>query len=130
MPNSYSFNAFGPEVTGASYSFADGTLSRLEAIRRVVNRAGFRSTTALLNGLIGATTGSNVTATHKELSYGSIEKSNTPLRGGKIDATTVTDINRNTLAGDVTALKAFLYDIKTAPATYPANRNGLNQKQF
>lgn len=130
MSSNYSFNAFGPAVVGASYTFQDGTFDRLEAARRIVNRAGFRASTALLNGLIGAATGSNVTATHKEIAHASAGRSPIGDRGGKIVAGTVTDINRNTAAADVTALKAFLYNVKTAPSTYPVNRNGLGQKQF
>ena len=133
MPSNYSFNAFGPAVVNASYTFQDGTFDRLEAAKRLVNRAGFRVTTALLNSLIGATSGSNVTATHKEVSHSSVGRSPLLDRGGKIVAATVTDINRNTTAADVTALKAFLTftsSVNKAPSPYPTNRNGLNQKQF
>jgi len=133
MPSNYSFNAFGPAVVNASYSFQSGTFDRLEAIKRVVNRAGFRASTALLNGLIGAATGSNVTATHKEIAHTTGSTSPIGERGGRIVAGTVTDINRNTAAADVTALKAFLTNsaaVAKAPSTYPVNRNGLEQKQF
>ena len=106
-----------------------GTMPRLHSIRRVVNREAFRPLTALLNGLIGATTGSNVTATHKRIE--AIQNGSGPINyGGVRTIETKTDINRDTAAADVTALKAFLYNIKTAPATYPANLNSLTQKQF
>jgi hypothetical protein len=104
-------------------------MPRLNSIRRVVNREAFRPLTALLNGLIGAATGSNVTATHKRVE--AIQNGSGPVNyGGVRSIETVTDINRNTAAADVTALKDFLYDIETAPDPYPANGNGLNQKQF
>lgn len=106
-----------------------GTMPRLNSIRRVVNREAFRPLTALLNGLIGATSGSNVTATHKRIE-GTATISGPVNLGGDRTIETVTDINRNTAASDVTALKAFLYNIKTAPSPYPTNGNGLNQKQF
>ena len=106
-----------------------GPMPRLNSIRRVVNREAFRPLTALLNGLIGAATGSNVTATHKRVE--AIQNESGPVNyGGVRTIETKTDINRNTAAADVTALKAFLYDIKTAPSPYPVNGNGLNQKQF
>lgn len=104
-------------------------MPRLNSIRRVVNREGFRVYTALLNGLIGAAAGSNVTATHKRIE--AIQNESGPINyGGVRTIETKTDINRDTVAGDVTNLKAFLYDIETAPDPYPSNGNGLNQKQF
>lgn len=133
MPDNYSFNAFGAAVSRPSYVFADGTMDRLEAAKRLVNRDGFKVTTALLNALIGAATGSNVTATHRELAYPTPGRSPLLDRGGRIATTVITDINRNTNAADVTALKNFLTasaQTRKAPASYPVNRNGLNQKQF
>lgn len=106
-----------------------GPMPRLNSIRRVVNREAFRPLTALLNGLIGAATGSNVTATHKRVE--AIQNASGPINyGGVRTIETKTDINRNTAAADVTALKAFLYNIVTAPSPYPTNVNNLNQKQF
>lgn len=106
-----------------------GTMPRLNSIRRVVNREAFRPLTALLNGLIGAATGSNVTATHKRIN--AIQAVSGPInQSGVISIETKTDINRNTAAADVTALKEFLYNVLTAPSTYPTNLNNLNQKQF
>lgn len=112
----------------ANYS-PTGTMPRLNSIRRVVNREAFRPLTALLNGLIGATSGSNVTATHKRIEGTATVSGPINLSGART-IETVSDINRNTTAADVTALKEFLYNVKTAPATYPDNGNGLEQKQF
>lgn len=112
----------------ASYQ-PTGTMPRLNSIRRVVNREAFRPLTALLNGLIGAATGSNVTATHKRIE--AIQNGSGPINyGGVRSIETKSDINRDTVAGDVTELKEFLYNVLTAPSTYPTNGNGLNQKQF
>ncbi len=106
-----------------------GPMPRLNSIRRVVNREAFRPLTALLNDLIGATAGSTVTASHKRIE--AIQNASGPINyGGVRSIETKEDINRASAAADVTALKAFLYNILTAPATYPANGNGLNQKQF
>lgn len=106
-----------------------GTMPRLNSIRRVVNREGFRTLTALLNGLIGAASGSNVTATRRRVQ--AIQATSGPENNGgarPVELTTV--INRNTTAADVTALKAFLVGVTVAPNPYPTNGNGLNQKQF
>lgn len=106
-----------------------GPMPRLNSIRRVVNREAFRPLTALLNGLIGAATGSNVTATHKRVE--AVQAVSGPInQSGVIGIETKTDINRDTVAGDVTELKEFLYGVLTAPSTYPTNGNALNQKQF
>ena len=106
-----------------------GPMPRLNSIRRVVNREAFRPLTALLNDLIGATAGSTVTASHKRIE--AIQNVSGPINyGGSRSIETKSDINRASAASDVTALKAFLYNIKTAPSTYPTNLNGLAQKQF
>jgi hypothetical protein len=43
--------------------------------------------------------------------------------GGVRTIETVTDINRNTAAADVTALKEMLYNVKTRPS-YPVDLSG------
>lgn len=85
-------------------------------IKRVVNRDGFRQMTALFNGLIGAASGANVTATHKRVAAA------TQFAGGGGARTieTITDINRNTVAGDITALKEMVYGVTHKP-TYVNN---------
>lgn len=106
-----------------------GPMPRLNSIRRVVNREAFRPLTALLNDLIGATAGSTVTASHKRVE--AIQNGSGPINyGGVRTIETKSDINRASAASDVTALKAFLYNILTAPSPYPSNGNGLSQKQF
>jgi len=109
---------WGPNV--GAYSMIDGRMPRRDRIQRVVNRDGFRTFTALFNGLIGAATGSNVTATHRRVQA----LNNNNELGGLRTVEVVTDINRNTAAADVTALKEMVYDVKTRPAPYPADRSG------
>lgn len=99
---------------------------RRNSIRRTMNREGFRAITALFNGLIGAATGSNVTATHKRVQRpASLELG---ASGGLMVIETVTDINRNTVAADVTKLKEMVFGVKTAPATYPAVNTAINPR--
>lgn len=112
-----------------SYSISDGRMPRREAIKRVVNRAGFRSLTELFDSLIGAAAGGTASASHKQIK-GSVSTGTPINQGGVVEIETVTDINRATTAADVTALKEMVFNVKTAPASYPANGNGLNQKQF
>jgi hypothetical protein len=90
-------------------------------MRGVVNREGFRAVTALFNGLIGATTGSNVTATHKRIAE---DNSSLTRNGGARTIDTVTDINRNTAAADVTALKEMVYGVSRRPSTYARDLSG------
>ena len=99
------------DITSGGYSTIDGKMPRRNSIRRVVNRGGFRALTALFNGLIGAASGSNVTATHKQIA------SVTPFadNGGARTISTISDINRNTTAADITALKEMTYNVKTRP---------------
>lgn len=121
----------GPTVTGYApvfgglnaYSMLDGDMPTRDRIRRVVNREGFRAYTALFNALIGVVPGSNVTATHQRVSHNQspngigIEPANPVIR-------TVTDINRNTTAADVTALKALVFGVSERPNPYPRDLSG------
>lgn len=111
-----------PGSTPAGYSLLDGKMPRRYAIKRVVNREGFRTFTALFNGLVGAATGSNVTATHKRRNAGVPQAG--PHGGGAITIDTITDINRNTAAADVTALKEMTYNVKTRPSPYVRDLSG------
>lgn len=88
----------------------------------------FRSQTqrvhkALAGGLIGAASGSNVTDTRNRIvavqTIGSIDN-----LGGKRAIETVTLINRNTTAADVSALKAITGVGTAYPASYPADKSG------
>jgi hypothetical protein len=129
MASNYSFTTFGPAVT-ANPSIAGDRNPSLNRIRTVVTTPGFRVFKELLDTLIGAAAGDTASATHKEVGYSDPGRSPLLDRGGKIAVSTVTDINRASTAGDVTALKSFLVNVSSAPSSYPTNRNGLNQKQF
>ena len=115
---------YGPNTN--DYSLLDGKMPSRTRIKRVVNKDGFRTFTALFNALIGAATGSNVTATHTRVSHAdrgnSLGNSATDLSQPVI--LTVTDINRNTAAADVTALKEMVYNVTERPVPYPRDLSG------
>lgn len=93
---------------------ADHFLSKLTRRYRV-----FRG---LMQGLIGATSGSNVTVTHSRETATQALSSITTY-GGLLPIETVTDINRNTTATDVSNLKAAI-DRQTKPASYIEDAGG------
>jgi hypothetical protein len=101
----------------AGYSPLVNKNPRRYQIKRAMDREGFRQITALFNALIGAATGSNVTATHKRVQRPvSLEIG---ASGGVMAIETVTDINRNTTAADVTKLKEMTVGVTAKPASYP-----------
>lgn len=118
---------YGDDAThSGSYSLVDGKMPRRDRIKRVVNREGFRPFTALFGGLVGAATGSNVTATHSRVSAPAPQGD----MGGLRSIDTITDINRNTVAGDVTALKEMVFNVKSRPSTYPKDLSGNGGPAF
>ncbi len=93
--------------------------------KRLANRASYRQLTPLFNALIGAASGSNVTATHKQVAAHNTETSGFGIYGGgPRTIETVTDINRNTTAADITALKEIVFGVTTRPSTYPRDLSG------
>lgn len=93
-------------------------------LKRMARRYGMRANTALFAGLIGAASGSNVTATHKRID--AVVKTSGPQGGGNRIVEVITDINRNTVAGDVTALKEMMLNV-TAP-TYVTLNSTINPR--
>ena len=117
-----SWSGFWGDAAGGSGSYAllQDKNPRRGVIRGTVNRESFRVATALFNGLIGAATGSNVTATHKRIAE---DNSTFTRNGGARAIDTVTDINRNTVAGDVTMLKEMVTSVSRRP-TYARDLSG------
>jgi hypothetical protein len=107
-------------------SLTTGKYDQRNRIKMVVNRNGFRAFTALFNGLIGAASGSNVTATHKRVE--AVTKTSGPQGGGARNVETLTDINRNTTAADITALKEMVYNVTHKPSSYPAGNPLINPR--
>lgn len=118
------------QTTGdnAPYNFMSGQVRSNSAnfISKFVKKASNRDVIAALAGLIGAASGSNVTKTHKQVSSPVGPDATTPVAsgltglGGLRTIDTITDINRNTTAADVTELKKWFSDaLLEAGITYP-----------
>lgn len=89
-----------------------GWRSKLEwQLATLLGKQQMREINALLNGLIGAAAGSNVTKTYARVQGASGPSATVPVptstgeMGGLVAIETVTVINRNTLASDVAYLK-------------------------
>ena len=105
---------------GSGYALLSGKMPRRNSIRRVVNREGFRDFTALFNSLIGAASGSGTGA----ITTKKIAAATGANLGGKRTVESVSVINRNTTAADVTALKEMTVAVKTRPSTYARDKSG------
>lgn len=110
-----------PQGSGA-YSLLNNRAPVRNRAKRIANREQMRVLTALFGGLIGAASGSNVTATHKRI--GASTSDFGPQDGGRRTIETVTDINRNTTAADITALKEIVTGVTSRPSTYPRDLSG------
>ena len=118
---------------GGSYALLVNKSPIRSATRRLVNREEFRAITALFNALIGATTGANVTATHGRLKYLDPVDSTvigSMMVGGLRPVETITDINRNTTAADVTALKEITFGVARRAVNSGADLSGNGGKSF
>jgi hypothetical protein len=104
--------------SGQPYSLLVNKNPRRNAIRRTVNREGFRVVTELFDTLIGAGVGGTASASHARV------KHTTDARSVNVGAVeTVTDINRASTSADVTLLKEMTFGVVTAPS-YPADASG------
>ena len=111
---------------GSGYALLVNKAPTRARLQRAVGTDGFRTIRALFNGLIGASSGSNVTSTYRRIAA---ETSN-DVGGGRRTVDTVTTINRNTVAGDVTALKEMVVNVSRRPATYPRDLSGNGGGSF
>ena len=111
------------------YSLLVNKNPRRTALRRFVNRESERVGAALFNALIGATTGANVTATHKRLAGETVTPVGPAQMGGLRTIETKTDINRNTTAADVTVLKEMTFNVRNRP-TYVRDLSGNGGPAF
>lgn len=111
------------------YSLLVNKMPRRYAIKRVVNRDGFRALSELFDTLIGVAPGSTALATHTRIGSASVINTtgNAVLDPGRPVIETVTDINRASTAADVTALKEMVFGVSTRPS-YPADRSGNGGK--
>jgi hypothetical protein len=105
-----------------AYSLIDGKMPRLNAMRRVVNREGYRATKELFDTLLGSTSGTAL-ATHSAIGHVSTTPNGGVDQPGMPRVITVTDINRSTTSTDITALKAIAANVSVAPV-YPKDLSG------
>ena len=114
----------------AGYSFLVDKNPIRGRARQIVNRNSFRATKELFDSLIGAASGGAASATHKQVPT----QSSTPIAlgglGGLRTAETVTSINRNTDADDITALKEIMVNVSRKPTTYPRDLSGNGGPAF
>lgn len=108
----------------AGHSLLVNKNPRRNGIKRLMNREGFRAVTELFDSLIGAAAGDAASASHKRVGHFSLGAGS---EGGLRTVDIVTDINRNTTASDVAALKEMTFGVKTAP-TYPARNQVINPR--
>lgn len=103
----------GPYDMIANKNGQKGRSEREAYIARLFARNQFRDQAAVLGALIGAAAGSNATSTYKREQAPAGPSASTPVvtsitdLGGAINIETVTVINRNTTAADVTYLKDY-----------------------
>lgn len=105
-------------VYGTPYAIKYNDSQLRRRVLTVISHRAMRSDEGLLAALIGAATGGTATKTHKEIAA--------PVTsndvGGLRTISTINDINRVTVAGDVTALNAFL--TASRAVTYPGDKSG------
>ena len=119
-----SFSGFwGPNV--GDYKLLVNRNPRRNAIRRTVNRDGFRVATELFDTLIGAAAGGPAAASHTRVKH--MHRSGTPQQGKFVE--TVVDIDRASTTADVAALKEMVFNVQTRPS-YPRDRSGNGGKAF
>lgn len=115
-----------------------GWRSKLEwQIAKLFSKQQMREQKALMFGLIGAVVGSNVTATYARVkaaanpSAASPTPTNVGDLGGLVPIETITVINRNTAAGDVTYLKSMVNSdmiMRSLSLQVDASGNGANSR--
>ena len=118
---------WGPSV--GAYSLLNNKMPRVGVHRRVANREGFRQNKALINALLGVVTGGNANGGHSEISNGRLTANGGVAEPGASGIGTVVDINRNTTAADITALKEFLTTVSVRPP-YPRDASGNGGPAF
>lgn len=119
-----SWSGLANGVYGVPYATLTNTTgnTRTYLLRRLAQKKyGDGEIRALMVSLINGAVGANATDTHKRITALADLGSN--LLGGKRVIETFTQINRNTVAADVTKLLANLSQ-SSQPSTYPRDRSG------
>jgi hypothetical protein len=105
----------------ATYSFISGDNPLKRRIAALFNRASLKALREVALTLDGVAPGQTALETHarvlaRESTQGEV--------GGRRTIETVTDVNRVTVAGDVTEINADILSYPIAPSTYATNRDG------
>jgi hypothetical protein len=98
-----------------------------QRIRQYANEQGMDDTMALLNVLIGAVSGTTALKQRTKVKHNSGSAGD---NGGKMQVELQTSINRASTAGDVTALKALVANVRRAPTVYPKDLSGNGGAAF
>lgn len=110
-------------LTQNAYALQNNRVQHVQITNHLFRRQSMRVARALAQGLIGAASGSNVTDTRTRIqgvqTIGSVDN-----LGGKRLNETVTNINRNTTAADVTFLKNATGARISWPSSYPTDKSG------
>jgi hypothetical protein len=105
---------------GTGYALLVNKAPTRARLQRAVGVEGFRKIKELFDTAIGAAAGEAANASYKRVAG---ETSN-DVGGGSRVVETVTVINRNTDAADITALKEMVVNVSRRPATYPRDLSG------
>ena len=100
----------------AGYSLLVDKAPRRNAIKRVMNKNGFRELKELFDTLIGVAAGSTATSTYKRVA-------NSADNAGLATIETKTDISRATTAADEVMLREMVVNTGTSP-TFVADLSG------
>lgn len=105
----------------STYSQISGKSPLKRRIARLLARASMKGLREVALTLDGVAPGSAAAESHKRV----VARENSAGElGGKRTIETVTDVDRNTTADDVTEINTDLLSFPLKPSTYPANKDG------
>lgn len=115
---------------GDSYAAVDGLLPTRNRLRSLALRSGFRKYSGLFKALIGAASGGTALKTHSQIAADA-NVGDPASGGGSRTIEVITDVNRVTTAGDITALKLLLTDtVRFMPNPYVVDLSGNGGPAF
>lgn len=113
-----------PLGQGGAYSLYGNRGGVEGQLSRAFGRRGFKQTRRLMYALLGAGTGGSASETEKRVDAPNALTSSQLLGGNRV-IETVTIVNRNTTAADLTAMQGTLNRIyNSAPTTYAEDLSG------
>lgn len=111
---------------GGSYALLVNKLPTRSRLQRAVGTDGARKLRELFDTAIGAAAGAAASASYKRIAGETTDQ----IGGGARTIDTVTVINRNTDAADITALKEMVVNVSRRPAAYPRDLSGNGGGSF